>query len=180
MRSLYCSAAGTLILSFINNVTLPTLFLSVHIMYLRVGFSFCSRNDYCIFLTVINVSCYIKPLDAVPLTFPGPGENTADVWSSYEDIRTGSRSAVRWNRWGSGDAAAAALVNTDSLLQRRWSGGRGAAIRGVKGSAKLQTLAESWLFRWERGESNAVMASLPQGGRRRKKETTLMHLRSSD
>ena len=131
-------------------------------------------------LLLMSLVILNRPLDAVPLTFPGPGENTADVWSSYEDIRTGSRSAVRWNRWGSGDAAAAALVNTDSLLQRRWSGGRGAAIRGVKGSAKLQTLAESWLFRWERGESNAVMASLPQGGRRRKKETTLMHLRSSD
>lgn len=81
-------------------------------MYLRVDFSLCSRNDYIVYFWLLLLSLVIlnRPLAAVTFTFPGPGENTTDVWSVYEDIRTGSRSAVRWNRWGSGDAAA--LVNT--------------------------------------------------------------------
>lgn len=150
--SLYCSAAGTLILSFINNITLPTLFtfslvISVHVMSLQANFSFCSSSSSSLFIIL-----YIFDIIIVV-----PGSTTRLLLFCGLTVRTGSRSAVRWTRWGSG-----------------------AAIRWVKGSVKssLQTLGEH--FRWERGESSDVTGRITHMAPRRRKENTLMHLQALD
>lgn len=178
MRSLYCSAACTLILSFINNITLPALlYLCISCIYESTSLSAPEMIILYIFDCYYCLLLYWSVRWLLWHSHFQDQEKTQLMSDLYMKISEQAL-VLQWGGTCEVQVMQQLLwTHTDRRLQRR------AAIRGVKGTVTLQPLAEYWLFRWERGESNDVTAShphaAPEGGRRRK-ENTLMHLRSSD